>query len=76
MPGSAPLVEGTSVQVVRLQTLVLRPQSYDYTRAEGTLAAVVASTATPPVLQQISCNASDFEQVRTVGQSAPNAVIT
>ena len=58
------LVATTTVYAVLMQTLVLRAQEYDYTSAHGTLASVAASTAAPATLQQISCNASDFEQVK------------
>lgn len=51
------------VNVVVMQSLVLRSQNYDYTSAQGSLASVAAAVPQYQILQQIKCNTSDYEQV-------------
>lgn len=57
------LVATTTVNVVFMQTLVLRPQNYDFTRAQGTLADVADDLPTYTALQPIACSPTDYEQV-------------
>ena len=57
------LVATTTVNVVFMQTLVLRPQNYDFTRAQGALAEVADDPPTYNALQPIACSMSDYEQV-------------
>ena len=52
-----------AVNVVVMQSLVLRSQNYDYTSAQGSLASVAAAVPQYQILQQIKCNTSDYEQV-------------
>lgn len=61
--GSTALAATATVNVVFMKTLVLRPQGYDVTRAQGTLAIVADAAATNTVLQPIACSTSDYEQV-------------
>ena len=61
--GNAALVTNTTVNVVLMNTLVLQPQSYDVTSAQGTLSLVAASPPLYTTLQPIACNTSDYEQV-------------
>lgn len=57
------LTATTTVNIVVMKRLVLRPQNYNYTTAQGSLSAVAVLDPQYNILQQISCNASDFEQV-------------
>lgn len=62
-PGSTALAATATVNVVFMQTLVLRPQGYDVTGAQGTLAVVADAAAAFTVLQPVACSTSDYEQV-------------
>lgn len=53
----------TTVNVLVMQTLVLRPQNYDFTRAQGALATVASDAPQYTALQPIACTTSDYEQV-------------
>lgn len=57
------LVATTTVNVVFMQTLVLRPQNYDFTSAQGALAEVADDPPAYTALQPIACSLSDYEQV-------------
>ena len=57
------LVATTTVNVVFMQTLVLRPQNYDFTSAQGTLGEVADDPPAYTALQPIACSLSDYEQV-------------
>ncbi|KAL3148639.1 hypothetical protein ABBQ38_014062 [Trebouxia sp. C0009 RCD-2024] len=45
-----------------LTTLVLRPQNYDFTGAQGVLATVASAAPQYTALQPIACTTSDYEQ--------------
>ena len=57
------LVATTTVNVVFMRTLVLRPQNYDFTRAQGLLAEVADDPPAYTTLQPIACSPSDYQQV-------------
>lgn len=57
------LMATTTVNVVFMRTLVLRPQNYDFTRAQGALAEVADDPPTYTALQPIACSLSDYQQV-------------
>lgn len=65
------LVATTTVNVLVLQTLVLRPQNYDFTRAQGTLATVASDPPQYTALQPIACTTSDYEQVTVPACTQP-----
>ena len=61
--GNAALVSSTTVNVVLMNTLVLQPQNYDVTRAQGNLVTVASTAPQYTTLQPIACNTTDYEQV-------------
>ena len=60
--GNSALVKSTTVSVVLMQSLVLQPQSYDYTTAQGYLPNVATNPPAYSTLYPIACNTSDYEQ--------------
>lgn len=56
------LTQTATVNVVLLN-LVLRPQNYDFIRAEGALFDVANNPQLYTALQPIACSTSDYEQV-------------